>query len=60
MESVNRNQDQDLTPDSSSTERSAQFLEAIKQATLQVSSSLKQQNILYNILKSCFDFNRRC
>ncbi len=55
MESVNRNQDQDLTPGSSGTERSAQFLEAIKQATLQVSSSLKQQNILYNILKSCFD-----
>jgi diguanylate cyclase (GGDEF)-like protein len=55
MESLNRNQDGDLPPGSSGMESSAQFLEAIKQATLQVSSSLKQQNILYNILKSSFD-----
>ncbi len=55
MENLNRNHDQDLPPGSSGMESSSQFLEAIKQATLQVSSSLKQQNVLYNILKSCFE-----
>ena len=55
MESKNRNPDRDLPPGSSGMESRPQFLEAIKQATLQVSSSLKQQNILYSILKSSFE-----
>ena len=47
--------DDDSPAGRSSMESSAQFLDAIKQATRLVSSSLNQQNVLYNILKSCFE-----
>lgn len=47
--------DHDLTTSASGMESSAQFLDAIKQATRLVASSLNQHNVLFNILKSSFE-----